>query len=210
MLRALANGRGSLRSQELFLQHPLNPASERGAASAIVKETLLTRVIVEARKLVVITLYLWFLLALFSVYKRMLLQQHGISVWNQGFAIVNALIFAKVIVIGQALDIGKQLRDQALVWVVLGKSLIFAILLILFHVSEESIRAWANGLPVASSIDDYGGGSALGLATYVAIFFVALTPFFAFQEVSRALGGGDLWDFFFASGKKRFKLVAEE
>jgi hypothetical protein len=36
----------------------------------------------------------------------MILQAHGVSVWEQSFAIVKALIFAKVILIAQALDLG--------------------------------------------------------------------------------------------------------
>ena len=174
------------------------------------KASLKTRAIAEARKIAIITLYLWFLFALFSFYKRVLLQQHGISAWNQGFAIVNALVFAKVILIGQALNVGNRLRGQALVCIVLGKSLMFAVLLIAFHIAEEAVRAWFNGLPVSTAIADFGGGTALGLAVYAAIFFVALAPFFAFQEISRVLGAGVLWDFFLAPAEKRFKLVAEE
>jgi hypothetical protein len=51
--------------------------------------------------------------------------RHGISVWQQGFAIVNALIFGKVILVGEALKVGKGLERRALVWAVLGKSPIF-------------------------------------------------------------------------------------
>jgi hypothetical protein len=45
------------------------------------------------------------------------------------------------------------------------------------------------------------------LLTEAAIFFVALIPFFAFQEAARILGNGVLWDLFFHSGEKRFRLI---
>lgn len=186
------------------------PTSTAREATGAQKESLKIRAVAEARKVAIVTLYLWFLFALFGIYKRVLLQEHGISAWNQGFAIINALVFAKVILIGQALNVGHRLRGQALVWIVLGKSLLFALLLIAFHIAEEAVRAWFNGLPLATAIADFGGGTALGLAVYAAIFFVALTPFFAFQEVARVLGAGVLWDFFFAVRGKRFRLVAEE
>src|SRR5574337_521970 len=183
--------------------------AKAAAGDAAHKESLKTRAIEEARRVAIITLYLWFLFALFGVYKRILLQEHGISAWNQGFAIVNALVFAKVILLGQALNVGGRLRGQALAWIVLGKSALFAILLIAFHLAEEAVRAWFNGLPLSTALNDYGGGTVRGLAVYAAIFFVALSPFFTFQEVGRVLGAGVLWDFFFASGKKTFRLVAE-
>jgi uncharacterized membrane protein len=49
------------------------------------------------------------------------------------FALVNALIFGKVILIAQVLEVGKSLERRALMWIVLGKSLIFAVPLIAFQ-----------------------------------------------------------------------------
>ena len=64
------------------------------------KKSLKQRALSELEKYAVITVYLWLLFALFSLH-RQLVQGHGISVWHQGFAIVNALIFGKVMSIGE-------------------------------------------------------------------------------------------------------------
>jgi hypothetical protein len=89
---------------------------------------------------------------------------------------------------------------------VLGKSLIFAILLLAFHIAEEAIRAWFKGQPLSARFADLGG-SLPGLVAYAAIFFVALIPFFAFQEAARVLGGDALWNLFFRAGEQRFRLI---
>ena len=107
------------------------------------KKSLKERAFGELEKYAVIIVYLWLLFALFSLHKQ-LVQGHGISVWHQGFAILNALIFGKVILIGEALAVGKGLERRALIWAVLGKSLIFAILLLAFHFVEEVIRGVAR------------------------------------------------------------------
>jgi hypothetical protein len=167
------------------------------------------RAVDELKKFAVIFLYLWVLFALFVAYKRMLLQENGISLWNQSFAIVNALIFGKVVLIAQALNLGRNLKEQALIWVVLGKSFLFTVVLILFHIVEGAIRAWVKHLPLASSVQDFGGGTWLGLLTYAAIFFVALIPFFAFQEAAEVVGRDALWDLFFKRDIKNFKLVED-
>lgn len=182
------------------------PKSAPGDAG---KKSLEERAVDELKRYAVITLYFWVLFVLFAAYKRMLLQENGISLWNQGFAIVNALIFGKVVLIGQALNLGRGLKEQALIWVVLGKSLIFTVALLLFHVVEEAIRAWFKDLPLSSAVSDFGGGTWLGLLTYAAIFFVALIPFFAFQEVADVVGSDALWDLFFTRDKKALKLVRE-
>lgn len=187
------------------MQDRLKTASDAGAG----KKSLEERAIDELKKFAVITLYLWVLFVLFAAYKRMLLHENGISVWNESFAIVNALIFGKVVLIAQALNIGKSLKEQALVWIVLGKALLFATVLILFHIAEEAVRAWFMNLPLMTAVSDFGGGTWFGLLTYAAIFFVALIPFFAFQEVAEVVGSKALWDLFFTRDRRTFKLVEE-
>src|SRR5262249_3857623 len=172
-----------------------NVAEARGMAERREKKSLKERAFGELEKYAVITVYLWLLFALFSLHKQ-LVQGHGISLWHQGFAILNALIFGKVILIGEALKVGKGLEWRALIWAVLGKSLIFAILLLAFHIVEEVIRAWLESEPLSTAFVDFGG-TLPGLLTEAAIFFVALIPFFAFQEAARILGNGVLWDLFF-------------
>src|SRR5215471_18463654 len=172
-----------------------NVAEAQGTAEAREKKSLKERAFGELEKYAVITVYLWLLFALFSLHKQ-LIQGHGISVWHQNFAILNALIFGKVILIGQALDVGKALDRRALIWAVLGKSLVFAILLLAFHIGEEVIRAWFESEPLSTSFVDFGGTRS-GVLTVTAIFFVALIPFFAFEEAARILGKSVLWNLFF-------------
>jgi hypothetical protein len=74
--------------------------------------------------------------------------------------------------------------------------------------AEEAIRAWFVGQPLSASFADFGG-SLPALVTYAAIFFVALIPFFAFQEAARILGGGALRNLFFRGGGERFRLIED-
>jgi hypothetical protein len=197
--------RAGVRAEAKSMQNVANAAP--GATAAESKKGLKERAVGELERYAVITVYLWLLFALFGLYRRQVLLMHGISVWQQGFAIVNALIFGKVMLIGQAFELGKSLEKRTLAWVVLGKSLIFAIVLIAFHIAEEAIRGWFKGQPFSAGVADYGG--APGLLTYAAIFVVALIPFFAFQEAARVLGSGALWGLFFRRGAERFRLVQE-
>jgi hypothetical protein len=171
------------------------------------KKSLKERAVGELEEYAVITAYLWLLFALFGLHKE-LVQGLDISAWQQGFAIVNALIFGKVILIGQALEVGKGLERRALVWAVLGKSLMFAILLLAFHLVEEAIRGWFESKRLSEAFADLGG-TLPSLLSVAAIFFVALLPFFAFREAARILGNGALWNLFLTSGEKRFRLIED-
>ena len=191
---------------------PTSAAAAANASQALARDkpSLKTRAISELRKFIVITLYLWVLFALFSLYRRMILQAHGVSVWEQGFAIVNALVFAKVILVAQTLNLGKRLRKYPLVYSVLGSAFLFTIVLFAFHILEQALGALAKGLPLATSIADFGGGTLQGFLTLGSIFFVALIPFFGFEEVSRAIGGQALWDLFFSRRDRMFRLINEQ
>ena len=178
-----------------------------GAAGPDGRKSLKEHAVSLLKRYAVISAYLWLLFALFSLHKQ-LVQGHGISVWHQGFAILNALIFGKVILIGQALAVGKGLERRALIWAALGKSLLFAILLLAFHIGEAVIRTWLESEPVSTAFVDFGG-TLSGLLTETAIFFVALIPFFAFREAARILGNSVLWNLFFHSGEKRFRLIED-
>ncbi len=184
-------------------------AIEAGDAGTRKKGSLKERAIDELKAFAIITLYLWVLFILFASYKRLLMHQNGISVWNQGFAIVNALVFAKVILIAQALSLGEGLKNRSLISIALTKSFLFTIVLILFHIGEETVRAWFKDLPLSTALTDFGGGFWLGLATYAAIFFVALIPFFTVQEMAKVIGGDALWKLLFARGGKGFRLIEE-
>jgi hypothetical protein len=188
------------------MQNVANTAAQ--AAEAGGKKSLKERAVGELEKYAVISVYLWVLFALFGLH-RQLLQGHGISVWQQGFAIVNALVFGKVILIGEALELGKGKASNALAWVVLRKSLIFAILLVVFHILEEAIRAWFEGQPLSTAVTSLGGSLA-GVMAYAAIFFVVLIPFYAFQETTRVLGGSALWDLFVRPRVNRIRLVEDQ
>jgi hypothetical protein len=159
------------------------------------KKTLKQRAVSELEKYAVISAYLWVLFALFSLH-RQLLQGHGISLWQQGFAIINALVFGKVILIGEALELARGAERDSLAWVVLRKALVFAVLLVVFHLAEEAARAWFEGRPLSTAVVDLGGSPA-SVAAYAAIFFVMLIPFYAFQEAARVLGGDAMWNLFF-------------
>jgi hypothetical protein len=169
------------------------------------KKNLKERAVSELEKYAIISAYLWILFALFGLHKQFL-QGHAFSGWQQGFAIVNALFFGKVMLIGEALELGKGKASHPLASVVLRKSLIFAILLIAFHVVEEAIRAWFEGQPLSDAVAGLGGSLA-GVVAVAAIFFVVLIPFYAFQETARVLGGDALWNLFFRPRSIPIRLI---
>ena len=62
------------------------------------------------------------MLALFSLHKTIVLEQSHMDYQSQSFAIINALILAKVVLVAEDLRLGNRFRDHALIYPVLYKS----------------------------------------------------------------------------------------
>ncbi len=80
------------------------------------KRELRARLLEQAKAFLVITLYLWAMLALFSLHKTVVLEQRHIDYQAESFALVNALILAKVVLVAEDLRLGNRFRDHPLIY----------------------------------------------------------------------------------------------
>jgi hypothetical protein len=148
--------------------------------------------IVEARKLLWIFAYLWVLLGLFALHKSIVLDEP--SFYHQGFAVINALVLAKIIFVAEELHVAEELNDRPLIYPITYRSAVFSLILIVFHLIEEVLAALWKGQTVMTSIGTKG---ILELLVLSVIMFVVLMPFFALREVARDIGGDKLFELFF-------------
>ena len=149
---------------------------------------LATRVADEMRRFAVLFIYLWILFGLFVLNERIVLGQRGIGFSSQGFALINALVLAKVMLIAEDLNLGRWLDRRPLIYPILHDSLLFTVLFIAFHIVEKVVIGLVAGETVSTSLPAIGGGGVAGLLCVAVISFFGLIPFFAFRSFTRALG----------------------
>jgi hypothetical protein len=163
------------------------------------KRTLKQKAVHEAREYVVISLYLFVVLSLFVFYKSVILAEHHIDFTLHGFALINALALAKVMLVAEELHLADQFRDAPLIYPTLLKSFVFTIVLACFKIAEEAAVGMFHGKSFHESISNLGGGSWKGILTLALLLFVVLIPFFGFTELRRAFGEDRLSGAFFRS-----------
>lgn len=96
------------------------------------------KAIEELKEFWITALYLAVFLSAFTFYRRMVLAEFGVTYLHYGAALIEALVIAKIVLIGRALGLDKQLdRGGPLILSVVLKALIFTILAILFAVLEQ-------------------------------------------------------------------------
>ena len=146
----------------------------------------------EVRRFVLMFFYLWALLLLFLLNEDIILRKRGINYPAQGFALLNAFMLAKVMLLVEDLDLGRWLRRRPLIFPIIQESMFLAVLFICFHIVEHVVIGWFKGEALAASVPHIGGGGFIGLACVAAILFIVLLPFFAFKHIARELGRGRL------------------
>jgi hypothetical protein len=169
---------------------------------------LKTRVVHEFKSLLVMFLYLWVVFGLFVLDQTVILAKQNISYSAQGFALINALVLAKVMLVAEDLKLGHRFKDRPLIYPILYKACIFAILFILFHTLEKTLVGVLGGKTAAESFPHIGGGSLKGVLCVWAIMFVSLIPFFAIREIGRVIGEDELWNLIFRRGTKAYVLTS--
>ncbi len=162
---------------------------------------LTTGAIDETRELFGIFIYLWVLLSLFSLHKALVLNEESL-IYHQGFALINALALAKVVLVAEFFHVGDKLKNRPLIYPIMFKSAVFAMILLCFHIIEEMLLGILHGKPLSQSISDTGGGTLQGILMVGIIIFVVLTPFFAFRELGRAIGKEQLRSLLFGGETK--------
>ncbi|HXY49024.1 MAG TPA: hypothetical protein VEI01_06200 [Terriglobales bacterium] len=151
----------------------------------------------ELTEFLVIALYLWVVFGLLLVYKSVILDEEHIDYLAHGLALMNALAFAKVVLIARALHLGDKANDRPLIYPTLLKSALFSLVLTACKILEDAAVGLYRGKSFSQSIADLGGGTWKGIATLTVLLFAVLIPFFGFSELQRVLGEGKLGQIFF-------------
>ena len=152
------------------------------------KKTLKEKAAEELKLMLVITAFLAAVFVSFLTYRRLISREFGVTSFHYGFALIEALIVAKVILIGKAIGIGGKSIGRVLFRNALRDSVIYALLVGVFAILEHVIEGLFHHETVAASIQkilDQGIYEILGRTLVV---FVAFIPFFTLWELDRVLG----------------------
>jgi hypothetical protein len=111
--------------------------------------------------------------------------------------VLEALILAKVILVGRALRLGKRFEAAPLVISVLIKAVAYAAFVGIFFVLEHLIEGLVRGETWGNIEQGLVRASWDEILARTIMAMVAFIPFFAFLEVARVMGEGQLSSLFF-------------
>ena len=160
--------------------------------------SLKERALEELKLYWIITLYLWLFLGLFTVYRRLVVAKTGTLYLHYGIALIEAMVIAKVVLIGRVFGFTRRFDHLPLIVPVVYKSLLFALLVLAFGVLEKTIDGLIHGEGIAGGLHRIADVGGYEIGARALMLTVALVPFFAFSEIGRVMGLSRLVAMFFA------------
>ena len=133
--------------------------------------------------------YLTLVFAAFIQYRRLILADAGIAYTEYGFAVINALVLGKVIMIGDVLRLGRGFEHKPLIYPILLKTVVFTFFIGLFVLGEHAIKGLITGKGVVEGVMGYLDKGPYEVLAMGLVVFAAFIPFFALREVGATLGG---------------------
>jgi hypothetical protein len=153
----------------------------------------------ELFEMLTIFLYLAFFFCALTAYDMFLLRQYQVEFWNYTFAIVNALVITKVIMIGEYAKLGRRHEEKSLFVSAIWKAFVFGLLVFAFHVIEEVVKRLIHGADVARASHDIRIDQFTSRAIVV---FCTFIPLFAFREIRRVIGEEEFQTLLFGTRDK--------
>ena len=155
------------------------------------------RIVREVTDYFINFVYLGCFFGVFTMYRRLVLAEYEITYLNYGFSVIEALVLAKIIMIGDILGLGRGLEEKPLIIPTIYKVILFVVWVACFSVVEHMIEGLLHGKDLAQAFNDFLSMGTDELLARCLIVFFAFIPFFAFKELGRVLGEGKIHELFF-------------
>lgn len=165
----------------------------------LVKSTFKEKLVDEAKKAFVLTLYLgtWFCTLAFLA--ATLLDERPIPLSIFGFALIKAGITAKFLLIGQAIYPITVDKTHGIVRSLLVESLIYIAIVLGLNYLEAGIDGVLHGKNFLVSMTAFGQADPLKIVAFSFVYWLIIWPYLMLAGMQLLLGKEHIWSLFFGS-----------
>jgi len=149
-------------------------------------------------------------LVAFAWYRRLILAEYHIQYLGYWAPVIEAAILAKVIMIGDALHMGRRFQNRPLAVTTLYRTVVFSVLVVLFSFAEHIIGAMIHGKRPAEGIAEIANKGMDEVLAWCVVIFAAFLPFFALKEIERAFGVETVRGMFFRKHTEETNSPADD
>jgi hypothetical protein len=154
------------------------------------------KVLHELKSYWLLVFYMAIFFGVFTTYRRLLLAHYGISYADYGISVIRALVLGKVVLVAEALRLGRSFEEKPLIVPTLYKTFLFTVCMALFDIAEGLVRGFIGGLGPTGTVHEVTSRFNYEWLSRALVIFFAFIPFFAVRELRRVLGEGARGIFF--------------
>lgn len=167
------------------------------------KKNIKEKVVDEIYLMLAYTIFFTLVFFAIALYTSLILGEYGISYFHFGYSIIEALILAKVILIGQHFRLGERYTDCPLIIPTLYKSVIFTLFVFAFSVLEHFVKGIWEGRPFKEVYESFYTLNIDAILARALVLFFVFILFFAFTETARVIGMDKLANLFLGKQKNK-------
>jgi hypothetical protein len=160
--------------------------------------------------------YLWFLIymalffGIFTTYRMLITHDFHEASFEYWTGFVNALVLSKVVLLGQHAHVGVRHEHRSVIISAIYKSLLFALLVAVFHVVEDFVKDLIHGHSAADAFQEITVRQFDRLLVFTVVVFCVFIPLFAIWETRRIIGDHEFDQLFFHRGSTKHRHAAAE
>lgn len=160
-------------------------------------ETFKDKMLLELKRLIGYFIFFALYFCAFTFYSRLLLEKYQIeAVFKYGYAIIEALILAKLIILGESFNLGERFKNRPLIIPTIYKTAVFSLFVVVMTIIEEFVMGFIRGKSSETILEHLIDQGFYEIAAKMVVMLFVFILFFAFTETAKALGGTKLYDLF--------------
>lgn len=147
--------------------------------------------------LVFLTVYLTLFLSSLMIFRSLVLGLEIFTFFRFGYNFFEALLLAKIILLGKMLHIGERYAHRSMIIPVVYMSFVFSVFVFVFDSLEHFLFSFFSGKETGKIWEEFSNqivNQGLGKLLISFFFFI---PLFSFLQLSRFVGGEKVFKLFF-------------
>jgi hypothetical protein len=169
-------------------------------------KNLKSKLMHEFKEMLLISAFFGLFFFAFATYKMFLLHQFGSAQFVYVSALINTLVLAKVILLGDFVRFSKRMDHKPLIVSAIYKAAFFAVLVAAFHWVEEFVKEAIHSRNFTDTLHETLRATSWPLLGLTIICFCLFIPFFALWEVRRVTGEEEFSELFLRRTRPRFTV----
>jgi hypothetical protein len=127
----------------------------------------------------------------------LIFSEYEIDYFHYGYALIEALVLGKVVLLGKILHLGDQFHGKPLIVPTIYRTVSFSILVLAFAVVEHFVKGFIHGENIAAILADLAAKDGANIAARILMMFIAFIPMFASWEIVNLFGENKLFELLF-------------